>query len=79
MANPILLTDTLTPGVEPRVEPLCQLPSLLVHWSYRERNTYAILYTHAMLYKCGGVRRLKHGMSGLQLIAFAGGTDLYFK
>ena len=36
----------------PRVEPHCQLPSLLVHWPYRQRNTYAILS------KCGGVCRL---------------------
>ena len=34
--------------------------------------------THAMLCKFGGVRQLKHGESGLQIIAFTGRTDLYF-
>ena len=58
MADQILLVDTPT-------------PALLVHWSYRERNT------HAMLYKCGAVRRLKRGKSGLQIIALTGGPDLY--
>ena len=43
--------------VPPRVEPHCQLPSLFVHWFYWGRNT------HAMLYKCGYIRRLKHGKS----------------
>ena len=52
-----------------RVEPHCQLPLLLVDWFYRERNT------HAMQYKCGGVRRLRHGKSNLQIIALAGGID----
>ena len=45
--------------VLPRIEPHWQLPSLLVHWSYRERNI------QEMLYKYGGVRRQKHGKSGL--------------
>ena len=71
--SPSWYTDSWPYIVPPRVEPHCQLPSLLVHWSYRERNT------HAMLYKCGGVRRLKHGKSGLQIIALTGRTDLYFK
>ena len=48
--------------VLPRKEPYSQLPSLLVHWSYQERNTQAILH------KCGGVCRLMHGESGLQII-----------
>ena len=43
-----------------RVEPHCQLPSLLVHWSYRERNT------HAILYKYGDVCQQMHGDSSLQ-------------
>ena len=71
--SPTWYTDSWPYIVPPRVEPHCQLPSLLVHWSYRERNT------HAMLYKCGGVCQLKHGKSGLQIIALTGGTDLYFK
>ena len=37
---------------------------------YRERNT------HAMLYKCGSVRRLKRGKSGLQILPLTGGTHL---
>ena len=65
MGDQILLVDTLNPG--------CHLPSLLVHWSYRKRNT------HAMLCKCEGVRRLKRRKSGLQIIPLKGGTDLYFK
>ena len=36
----------------PRVEPHCQLSSLLVHWSHWERNT------HPMLHKCGGVHQI---------------------
>ena len=59
--------------VPPRVEPQCQLPLLLVYWSYQEKNT------HAMLYKCEGVCWLKYGTSGLQIIALAGVTNLYFK
>ena len=39
--------------VPPRVELHSQLPSLLVPWSYRERNT------HAIPYKCGGTHQLK--------------------
>ena len=74
MADPTLLADIPTPDIVlPRVEPHCQLPSMLVHWSYREKNT------HAILNNCGGVRRLKHGKSGLQMIALTGGTDFYFK
>ena len=46
--------------VPPRVEPHCKLSSLLVHWSYQEKNTYA------MLYKCRGVCWLKHRKSDLQ-------------
>ena len=45
--------------VLPRIEPHWQLPSLLVHWSYGERNI------QEMLYKYGGVRRQKHGKSRL--------------
>ena len=70
---PSWYTDSWFCIVPPRVEPHCQLPSLLVHWSYRERNA------HAMLYMCGGVCRLKHGISGLQIIVLTGRTDLYFK
>ena len=71
MAKPILLADT--PYIVPRVEPHCQLPPLLVQWSYRQRNT------HAMLYKCGGVCQLKHGKSSLLIIALTAKADLYFK
>ena len=70
--SPSWHTNSWSCTVPPRVEPYCQLPSLLVHWSYQHRNT------HAMLCKCGGVCQLKHGKSGLQ-IALTGGTDLYFK
>ena len=42
------------------VEPHCQLPSLLVHWSYRERNTHAILYNY------GDVHRQMHREPSLQ-------------
>ena len=74
MADPTLLADIPTPDiVSPRVEPHCQLPSMLVHWSYRQK------ITHAILNKCGGVHRLKYGKSGLQMIALTGGTDFYFK
>ena len=59
--------------VQTRVEPHCQLPSLLVHWSYRDRNT------HAMLHKCQGVCQLKHEKLGLQIIALTGRTDIYSK
>ena len=71
--SPSWYTNSRAYIVPPRVEPHCQLPSLLVHWSYRERNT------HAMLYKCGGVPRLKHRKSGRQIIALTGGTDFYFR
>ena len=30
------------PYTVPRVQPHCQLPSLLVHWSYQERNAHTI-------------------------------------
>ena len=43
-----------------RVEPHCQMPWLLVHWSYRERNT------HAILNKYGGVRRQMDRESSFQ-------------
>ena len=68
---PSWYTDYWLYIVPPRVKPHCQLSSL--HWSYRKRNT------HVVLYKCGGVRRLKHGKSGRQIAALTGGTDLYFK
>ena len=59
--SPSWYTDSWFYTIPPRVEPHCQLLLFLVHWSYRERNT------HAMLYKCKGVRRLKHGKSRLQI------------
>ena len=43
-----------------RVEPHCQLSSLLVHWSYWERNS------HAILLKYEYVRRQMHRESSLQ-------------
>ena len=52
------------------VEPCCQLPSLLVHWSHRKRTT------HAVLYKYRDACRQMHGELGLQLIALTGGTEL---
>ena len=66
-------TDSWPYIVPPKVEPHCQLPSLLVHWFYQERNT------HAMPLQCGGVRRLKHGKSDLQIIALIPRIDFYFK
>ena len=53
-----------------RIEPYCQLPLLLVHWSYRKRTT------HALLYKSRGVRWQMHRESSLQLIALTSGTDI---
>ena len=50
-ANLNLLASTSTPDswlctVPLREKPHCQLPSLLVHWSYQERNTHAIIWKH---------------------------------
>ena len=41
--SPSWYTDSWLYTAPPRVEHHCQLPSLLVHWSYRERTTHAIL------------------------------------
>ena len=71
--SPSWYTNSWPYIVPPRVEPYCRLPSLLVHSPCWERNT------HAMLHKCGAVRQLKHGKSGLQIITLTDGTDLYFK
>ena len=68
--SPGWYTDSWPYIVLPRVESHCQLPSLLVHWSYRDRNT------HVMIYKCTGVHRLKHRKSGLQITGLTGRTDL---
>ena len=35
-----------------RVEPYCQLPSLLVQWSYQDRNTHSITSTDMYTGKC---------------------------
>ena len=43
------------------IEPYCQLPSLFIHWSYRKRTTYAILY------KCRGAHQQMQEESSLQL------------
>ena len=61
-ANLNLLANS-TPAVAQfttKVEPNCQLPSLLVHWSYRDRNI------HAILYKYGDVCPQIQGESRLQ-------------
>ena len=63
-ANLKLLTNTsdfdIAQYIPLRVEPHCQLPLLLVHWSYRERNN------HAILYKYGDVRQQMHREPSLQ-------------
>ena len=63
-ANLNLLTDTYTNSwywtVPVRVEPHYQLPSLLVHWSYREKNT--------QYYTTMGMYTNKHGEPSLQLL-----------
>ena len=66
--SPSWYTDSWPYTAPPRLEPHSQLPSLLVHWSFREKNT------HAVLYKCGGVCQIKQGKSGLQVIVLTGGT-----
>ena len=44
------------------VEPHCQLPSLLVQWYYRERNTHAIRYNY------GDIHRQIHGERSLNIL-----------
>ena len=61
-----LLANTSTFCMVPlKVKPHCQLPLLLVHWSYRERNTHAILYEYR------DVCQELHGESTIEL---TGGT-----
>ena len=56
-----LIHQLLTLHIIPlRVEPHCQLPLLLVHWSYREWNTHTILYNYR------DVHQLMHRKRSLQ-------------
>ena len=48
--SPSWYTDSWPYIVPPTVEPHCQLPSLLVHWSYRERNNHAMQYKSMEVY-----------------------------
>ena len=62
-ANLNLLADTSTPRTVPlRVGLHCQLPLLLVQWSYQERNTHTILYNY------GDAHQQMHGEPSLPLL-----------